>query len=84
MKTAKPYVAAEPVNVSGYQDSRGRIHKTREAALEANFQHDLTEACRAMDHQRMTCAWDFVHMLKQFAKTNPDMLRILLGDREYT
>ena len=39
------YIAQEPGIVEAYQDQRGDLHGTREAAIEANFTQDFHMAC---------------------------------------
>ena len=77
------YIAAELEPVTAYPDQMGKLHLSREDAIEANFVADLREA--AYDHfgcsNRATV---FLLGLEGFAKEHPDFLRILVGDRSMT
>lgn len=77
----QPYIAEEPTPISGFADHRGRFHPTRDDALEANFGYDLDAVIA--DHWKNTDV-DFREALENIAAEFPDMLRILVGDRDYT
>jgi len=86
------YVTAEPDVVEAYADIFGRVHPTREQAIDANFAEDFKNSVAE------TCGKPFVYkevengnqlefaeaIIRQFAVDHEDMLRVLLGDREAT
>ena len=79
----KEYISAKLEPVTAYSDKTGKLHLSREDAIEANFEADLRLA--AYDH--MGCADSaktFLLDLKAFAEEHPDFLRILVGDRSMT
>ena len=74
------YVAPEPTAVSGFTDSQGKFYFSREAAIWADFNRDLRklwDECKDMDLDGPDALW-------HIAEHRPDMLRILLGDRDAT
>jgi len=80
----KTYIATEPEAVTGFQDQRGVVHTSRDAAILSNFDYDLSKECAEMDFRRELERLPFEMFLRRFAEQNPDMLRVLLGDRDYT
>ena len=79
------YIAAEPEVTTAYKDDLGGLHADRSAAISANFENDLIRAVR--DYCEGHPGMPLLGMraaLKYFAKNNPDMLRILVGDRDAT
>ena len=75
------YIATEPTEMTVFRDSEGKWHDDRESALLANFEIDLHDAAQAAWKDEST---DLVLWLKVMARKHPDMLRILVGDRDYT
>lgn len=80
MNTKNEYVAAEPMQITMYQDQVGNLHETREQALKANFEDDLGGVVPGL----LEVLGDTVAVMNAIADNHPDMLRILLGDRDYT
>lgn len=82
----KTYVATEPEQVTVYADVEGDRFDTREEAIASNFRIDLVKACEK--HAPSLAAnynpWDVADVLEALAKEEPDMLRVLLGDRDAT
>lgn len=79
---ASTYVACEPHKVEAYADENGGLHADREEALQANFEMDLSEAVSKLCAPRADHT--FTECLRNMAVSNPDMLRILVGDRDVT
>lgn len=80
------YVAAEPSEVKAFVDQSGQLFHSRETAIQSNFRHDLrlkVEEC-LMRHERNLDAAEVMAFLRNFASDEPDMLRILVGDRDET
>ena len=83
------YVAVEPEPITMWRDTRGKFHAARETAIAANFEHDLQRQVRAS-----TAAVDpdspwpdsevTAFFIRHFVHHNPDMVRVLLGDRDAT
>jgi hypothetical protein len=86
------YVAAEPEQVSSYKDQHGGLHETRDAAIAANFEQDLMTLIKAYCEREIEQGVDpdklvplqFRRFIKDMAKRDPDVLRILVGDRDAT
>ena len=77
------YVITEPDIQKVFVDVKGKFHVDHDKALASNFKHDLQNWMQdivANSPNGSTMA-DYVTTL---AKRNPDMLRILVGDRDYT
>jgi len=83
------YVAQELEPVTAHPDVTGKLHLDRDDALEANFEYDFRkEVGRIIEQDPLaygnvgflvTCA-----LIKGFIETNPDMVRVILGDRDLT
>lgn len=80
MKNDKTYVACEPDTTTMYLDTEGRIHESREDALYANFNIDLSWALNDSFELSEVSAPDFT----SFVKKNPDLVDIILGRRDFT
>ena len=82
------YVCAEPDEVKVFEDNRGRYHKSREMAINASFNNDVLELwCMVWDalpSGKRAEAQDNILALRKFIARNPDMVRIMLGDRDAT
>lgn len=76
------YVTPEPERVNGFEDQNGQLHPSRDTALEANFCIDLRNAIGGISAPRAD--HNFEACLRHFARTHPDMMRILIGDRDLT
>lgn len=91
MTRTTTYVAAEPEMVERFEDCKGGLHMTREEAIEATFRHDLTMACADVienhDHDRRYQSLPILVMgdfVRAVIENNPDMARVILGDRDAT
>lgn len=80
------YVTPELEPVTAYPDQTGKLHWTREGAIEGNFNADLTNAIRyyCENHNNNMPPIGAKDFLKYMVDAYPDHLRILLGDRDYT
>ena len=82
------YVAAEPEPVTMWEDTTGIRHIDREAAIEANFEHDLQQRAFASAVMRIDSplpdSAELSAFLRHFVQHNRDMVRVLLGDRDAT
>ncbi|RBO54665.1 hypothetical protein DSD19_04625 [Rhodovulum sp. BSW8] len=83
-----PYVAEEPEEATVWKDKMGAAHDSREEAIRANFEADLSTIIsdilmsnRQLPENRREA---FRALLGVIADEHPDMLRILMGDREET
>ena len=79
------YVAAELEAVMAWPDQTGKLHDTREAAIEANFKDDLRQTVfEYCEHNQELPPLGALAFLKDMARKHPDFLRILVGDRDCT
>ena len=84
------YTAAEPEKVTRYSDQTGGVHTNRDDALAANFKADfhavLEDAFERHTPGTTPPSVVEAHMkiIADVAKHHPDMLRILLDDRDFT
>jgi len=81
------YTAAELEPVTAYPDQTGKLHLSREDAIEANFKADLDSLVEKVLYEEGGTYKDggyIIPVLKNIAKNNPDYLRILVGDRSAT
>lgn len=82
------YVAAEPDEVRGFADQTGKVHSTREDAIDANFKDDYGRAWSGIFESReefKDLPMGYTIMAaEEFIKRNPDMVRVMLGDRDAT
>ena len=83
------YATQEPNQVEVFKDQRGRCWETREEAIEANFEYDLKTAIddaikldSQLSHTSMPSLYLLVKVVKAFIANSPDMVRVLLGDRD--
>ncbi len=76
------YSAAEPLKVTMYRDDTGADHASRSNAIEANFYKDLREAADKVANAAGT--QNYGNIIKVFVKTYPDLVKILLGQRDMT
>ena len=67
-----------------FKDNSGNIHATREGAISANFDGDLHDAVQSIGSYSYDETEDNVEMIRVFCKKYPDMVRVLLGDRDAT
>lgn len=85
------YIAAEPEAATVYKDQRGQFHENREDAIEANFADDFRMACFDIlenhDPKGRFKAMPIVVMadfVRAVIERNPDMARVIIGDRDAT
>jgi hypothetical protein len=78
------YAATEPKHVTGYQDRKGMVHANRDDAISANFDYDLRDSLRTFLGKYSGCAYRFEELLIRYVAQHPDMVRVLLGDRDAT
>lgn len=85
------YIAAELDPVTAYPDVNGKLHLTREDAIAANFAHDFHMGCMDVleNHdpkQRFTAMPVLVmaDFVRTFIEKHPQMVRVVLGDRDAT
>jgi hypothetical protein len=78
LDNAGSYIPEEPTIVERYIDRSGELFDSKEEALASTFNRDLEDA---LDRQLFRDD-DHVTFIRDFVKDNPDMVRILLGDRE--
>lgn len=81
------YIATEPETIPAYEDQTGKLHRDRDAALEANFKDDLRAAVVSLlqkERYEDMPALNTLHFVRDFITTNPDLARILVGDRDLT
>lgn len=83
------YFAAEPFKVLTYRDQNGLLHETRDAAIEANFSNDFHMGCIDIlenhDPRKRFKAMPVLVMadfVRSFIEQHPDLVRVVLGDRE--
>ncbi len=88
MENTYPYVCEEPQTVQAFIDNKGGIHKTREDAIGASFENDFGTCCNQAIYsaqlQDTMGVLGFRKAVKQLANDYPDMLRVLMGDRDAT
>lgn len=82
MSKVNTYVTCEPQMVNVFMDTDEELHTSRDAAIEANFSIDLKAAINKLNSLQSPI--NFEMCLRNFIKVNPDMVRILLGDRDAT
>lgn len=81
----KTYVAAEPDRVEAFADQRGNLHSTRDEAIDANFDEDWRQAVNAtLQAFPDMPVINFRQALGSFILTNPDLVRVMIGDRDKT
>lgn len=81
------YIAGEPEEIAAFVDCNGVIHRSRDVAIAANFDTDLARAIVAVLND-----YDFgnvpvrpvIDAVKAFVENNPEMVRVILGDRDAT
>ena len=82
------YIATEPEQITAYVDDLGRLHDNRESAIDANFEHDFRLACISVveSHSRYAAMPVLVmdKFVRQVIEANPEMVRVILGDRDAT
>lgn len=85
------YIANEPDLIETYKDQRGNFHESRDDALEANLADDLRLACfdvlENRDPKKRFVAMPVVVMadfVRAVIENNPDMVRVIIGDRDLT
>lgn len=80
------YIAQELEPVTAHPDQTGKLHWTREDAIDANFADDFNNIvfayCEGVNQAIPPLG--AIALLRHFAKEYPDMLRILVGDRDKT
>jgi len=77
------YIVEEPTKKTVYVDKNGGIHDDRDAALTSNFKIDLDEALSLLQ-TKMNYHVDPVKIIEHFIISNPEKVRILLGDKNLT
>ncbi|MBN8294563.1 hypothetical protein JI664_21500 [Rhodobacter sp. NTK016B] len=66
-------------------DKTGWAHESREAAIAASFQNDVQNACEEIVAKHVNISpRDAERAVRMFIETNPDIVRVLLGEREAT
>ena len=86
-KIMSDYIATEPEPVTVYPDQTGKLHLSRDDAIQANFAADLDSLVEKVLYEEGGIYKDgefIVPVLKNIAKNKPDFLRILVGDRSMT
>ena len=80
------YVAAEPEVFieTHYIDVAGVSHSTREMAIEANFRCDLLKVCEEQTKDYALSPEIYMDLVERLVRYHPDMIRVLLGDRDAT
>lgn len=79
------YVCAEPDQVTAYRDETGILHESRDAAIAANFQRDFDVAAACVcDRYPHMPVQQFKRGVELLVKRNPDLVRVLLDDRDPT
>lgn len=81
------YIAAELEPVTAHPDQTGKLHATREDAIEANFKDDMRAAVFEMlkqERYEQMPVVNTLHFVRDFIKQHPDFARILVGDRDFT
>lgn len=82
------YVCAEPEQVTAYLDVNGRFHHSRDEAIEANFRADQVAQVNAVINRdkalHQTPVRSLHNLIREFVQTNPDMVRVMIGDRDAT
>lgn len=85
------YITNEPDMIESFRDQRGNLHETRDDALEANFADDLRLACFDIlenhDPKNRFHAMPVVVMadfVRAVIEKNPEMARVIIGDRDMT
>lgn len=80
------YVAAEPEEMTAFKDQNGRLHHSRDAAIASNFNADLQLAVAAVIrivNEELPPVGTLL-VIKRLAQDKPDLLRVLVGDRDAT
>ena len=83
----KEYSATELEPVTAWPDQTGKLHLSRDDAIEANFEADLDSIVEKVLYAEGGSWQDgdyIIPVLKNIAKNNPDFLRVLVGDRSMT
>lgn len=81
------YIVAEPLEQTVYTDRAGRHHVTRDLAIAANFELDFQKALYETGKATIDPSPEpgelsaFMHLLKM---NHPDLIRVLMGDRDAT
>ena len=80
------YVAAEPevFTETKYIDAEGIAHDDRDSAIEANFCYDLLGVCKEQVRGYALSPEVYMDLVKRLVQYNPEMIRVLLGDRDAT
>ena len=80
------YITDEPEKVSGYRDKKGVFHRDRDDAILANLDVDLSRAVSDYRHDMglFTDSGTLENFLRHFVIRHPDLVRVLLGDRDAT
>lgn len=85
------YIAQEPGIVEAFTDQRGAYHPTREAAIDANFDYDWQHACLDIieNHDpkkrfQQIPVLPIADYVRKVIEEHPDMVRVILGDRDAT
>jgi len=80
------YVAKEPQEHVGWADQKGKLHATRDEAIDANIDHDLRAALMETFGRDDTVnglpMGHAVSFIRTFIRRHPDMVRVMLGDRD--
>ncbi|MBT8460011.1 MAG: hypothetical protein KJN60_10110 [Boseongicola sp.] len=83
--TSETYICAEPKKVSAYRDQNGCFHETRDQAIEANFQADLRAAMADVLEIYSNIPYsNFRRAVAKLIEDNPELVRVMLGDRDAT
>ena len=82
------YVVAEPKIAEMYIDQNGNAWDTRDKAIESNFRSDVitqvNDTLIATPSLRKITGKEAYSILTKFIAQNPDMVRVMLGDRDKT
>jgi hypothetical protein len=84
----KTYICAEPEELTAYKDNTGKLHNTRDQAIAASFDTDFHRAVHRLIERdpklHGTPMTSLRILVREFIQKNPDMARVLAGDRDAT
>lgn len=80
------YVANEPGKVDAWVDQTGMLYSNRDDAIAANFTYDFRMKCVEIMRSDVKFSAMPVLMTADFVRTfieqNPEIVRVMLGDRD--
>lgn len=79
---SKPYVYAEPDEVTAYEDTAGGLHATREGAISASIKSDMRTALQSFIGDKNECSTVYL-ALEHLAENNLSLLQAFVEEAEW-